>query len=97
MKNSEEVGLIISNVQETIFKMKQFFDSHDFIRQFIWDCPKVYGNLLIKHGNVTTAHAEISNFLKNYASSLGIIENGDNESEDLFKNIKPCAQWEKMK
>ena len=96
MEKEEEKGLPLLRVQETIGLMPQNFDSHDFIRKFIWEYPKIYGGLLIKHENVTTAHAEISNYLRYNASKLGIKELDEKtESEDIFKTKRPCAKWEK--
>ena len=98
MEKEEEKGLPLLRVQETLGLMPQNFDSHDFIRKLIWKCPEVYGALLIKHKNVTTAHAEIGNYLKHHASELGIKEHDEKtESEDLFKTICSCAYWEKTK
>lgn len=95
-EKNEEPLLSEKDAQTVIRKMPCKFDSHDFILKFIFEYPAVYGGLLIKHKNVTTAHAEISNFLRNYSTSLRIKEKGKIESEDIFKFIRPCAQWEKM-
>ena len=96
MEKEEEKGLPFLRVQEILSLMPQNFDSHDFIRKFIWECPKVYGELLIKYENVSTAHAEISNYLRYNASKLGIKELDEKtESEDIFKTKRPCANWEK--
>lgn len=97
MGKEEENVLPLLRVQETISMMPQNFDSHDFIRKFIWKYPEIYGRLLIKHANVTTAHAEIGNYLRCHASELGINELPEKvESEDILRIICPCAQWEKQ-
>lgn len=85
----------IKECQSVIKKCTQEFDSHDFIRFFIYESPDSYGELLIKHHNVTTAHAEIANFLKKHSEELGIEEVGTNESIDLFNNCNKCAKWQK--
>ena len=92
----------ISVIKAVIDTMPQEFDSHDFIRKLIWEAPQTYGELLVKHENVTTAHAEISKYLLNYSGELGIEKATiDNEklkermSADIFGNIVPCAMWNK--
>ncbi len=75
--------------------MNDEFDSHDFIKEFIWHHPKDYGELLIKHENVTRTHAEISNFLLNHANSLGIAKTREDVSDDIFGHVTPCAKWRK--
>jgi len=83
-------------MKAVVDKMTPRFDSHEFILKLIWECPEIYGELLIKHRNVTTAHGEISNYLRYHASELGIKELYEKaESEDLFRIIRSCAQWEK--
>ncbi|MGN1251620.1 MAG: hypothetical protein ACI4US_01925 [Muribaculaceae bacterium] len=72
------------------------FDSHDFIREFIYRYPSIYGGLLTKHNNVVTAHAEIANYLLNHSSELGIMKNGINKSKDVFGNDAECALWTKI-
>ena len=86
----------IKEVKTIVDAMPQNFDSHEFILKFIWKYTSSYGHLLIKHGNVTTAHAEISKFLLNKTSELCIEKKGEINSKDLFGNIAPCAQWKKF-
>ena len=66
------------------------------IKEFIWRHPKKYGELLIKHNNVTRAHAEISNFLLNHANSLEIEKTKEDGSDDIFGHVTPCAKWRKQ-
>lgn len=85
-----------NEVKTIVDAMAEEFDSHAFFLKFLEKCPSSYGHLLIKHGNVTTAHAEIGKFLLNNASGLGIAKKDkDNNSPNIFGNIAPCAQWEK--
>lgn len=86
----------IENVRTIINNMKDEFDSHDFIKEFIWQNPVLYGEILGKHENVTRAHAEISKFLLNHASTLGIKKYGEEGTDDIFGHITPCAQWRKL-
>ncbi len=72
------------------------FDSHDFIREFIWHYPSIYGGLLTKHNNVVTAHAEIANYLLNHSPELGIMKIGINKSKDILGNDAECALWTKI-
>lgn len=76
--------------------LKESFDSHDFISEYIFRFPSSYGDLLIKHNNVTTAHAEIANFLRLNSAQLHIRKTGEIESEDIFRHPVPCASWEKI-
>jgi len=85
-------------IQNVVDMMESNFDSHAFILRLLRESPSVYGQLLIKHNNVTTAHAEISNFLRNLAKELGIKEKEhESESVDIFGIINPCALWERKK
>ena len=82
-----------------IEKLNPEFDSHDFIKVFIFDYPESYGNLLVKHKNVTTAHAEIAKYLLNHAKGLNIEKCSgfqSNESMDIFGNQTECAAWKKV-
>ena len=88
--------LTINNVKNLVDEMDNSFDSHAFILKLLERLPSVYGQLLIKHDNVTTAHAEISNFLRNNATDLHIKEEErKSESMDIFGIVNPCAQWQK--
>lgn len=83
-------------VDHLIRLMNDTFDSHTFICEYIYRFPSSYGGLLIKHNNVTTAHAEIANFLRNKSIELNIRKVGDSESADIFGNNVPCAKWSKL-
>ena len=93
--NQEE---LLNACDAVIRLMPTRFDSHQFIRKFIYNFPSLYGKLLIKHDNVTTAHAEIANTLKNYSVKLCIQEvNGSKDiSVDIFNNLAKCAVWYKL-
>lgn len=80
-------------VKPIIDMMKKDFDSHDFIKEFIWQQPAMYGEMLMMYNNVTTVHSLIGRFLLDHASSLEIRKIGENESDDLFGHPTPCAQW----
>lgn len=99
MKKEEEKDVLQSAKDEikiVVDMMDNGFDSHAFILKLLEKRPAVYGQLLIKYNNVTNAHAEISNFLRNHAMELGIKEKENKaESKDIFGNTKPCAQWVK--
>lgn len=86
--NYEEIARVVEMMPKT-------FDSHDFIRKFIWECPEQYGRLLMNHKNVATAHGEIAIALLNQSEKgeLPIKKSGEVQSEDIFKNVKPCASW----
>lgn len=86
----------ITEAQYIVNLMHNTFDSHDFICEYIYRFPSSYGDLLVKHNNTTTAHAEIANFLRDNSSALNIRKTGDTESADIFRNIAPCASWEKL-
>lgn len=99
MKKEDEKDVLQSAKEEVkmvVNMMDDSFDSHAFILKLLEKRPAVYGQLLIKHNNVTTAHAKISNFLRYYAKELGIKEEENKvESKDIFGITKPCAQWGK--
>ena len=87
----------INEVKKIVEMMPQVFDSHEFILKYIWEYASSYGNLIVKHRNVTTAHAEVGKFLLNKANELGIEKIGEKDSKDFFGNTAPCAQWKKVK
>lgn len=72
------------------------FDSHKFICEFIYRLPTIYGNLLIKYDDVTRAHAEIANYLRNHCRELNILKTGVKESLDIYSNYTVCSTWEKL-
>ena len=76
--------------------MKNEFDSHDFIKEFIWRNPTIYGNLLIKYDNVTRAHAEISRFLLDHSRTLMIEKVGEKDSDGIFDHSTSCANWRRV-
>ncbi|MGM9814720.1 MAG: hypothetical protein ACI3ZX_01230 [Candidatus Aphodosoma sp.] len=88
--------MAIEEFIQIIDLLQDSFDSHAFICEYIIHFPTPYGKLLIKHNNVTTAHAEIANFLRNYSNELNIYKTGDSESADIFGKITPCAKWQKI-
>ena len=77
-------------------QMSDEFDSHDFIKEYIWQYPKSYGELLCKYENVRTAHSQIGKFLLQNTEELGIEKNGENGSDDIFGHPTPCAKWKKL-
>ena len=97
METSPKIETLLFNMQAVVDKMSSIFDSHDFILMLLREYPELYGEYLIKHSNVTRAHGEISNYLRCHASELGINELPEKvNSEDIFRIIRPCAQWKKQ-
>lgn len=84
---------LAKGIIDEIKKNFRDFDSHQFILELIKRDAVTYGNLLVKHGNVTTAHAEIAKFLKNNCAALGIIYDGDTSTNNIFGTPSKCAQW----
>ena len=93
--NKEE---LIDACAAVIGMMPSQFNSHQFIRKFIYNFPSSYGKLLMKHDNVTTAHGEIANVLRNNSIKLRIqkIDEPKCESVDIFDNLATCATWSKF-
>lgn len=75
--------------------MNNEFDSHDFIKEFIWRHPAIYGQLLVKYDNVRIAHNQIGKFLLNHADVLEIEKVGDSGTDDIFGHVNSCAKWKK--
>lgn len=89
---------IFESIIEELIQDSNTFDSHDVIKKIIWSEPVSYANLLIKHENVTNAHAEISNFLRNKSNDLHIEKvNCAHKSPDIFGNDVECALWKYIK
>ena len=81
---------------EVVKLLPEEFDSHEFIREFIFNCPQPYGRLLIKHNNVSTAHGEIANILRNNSCRLNIEQSGYKVySNDIFGRQALNALWHK--
>lgn len=82
---------------EIVKLLPKEFDSHEFIRKFIFNYPQRYGQLLIKHNNVSTAHGEIANFLRNNSCRLSIEQSLYKVySNDIFGLQKLNALWHKI-
>lgn len=58
--------------------------------------PRVYGEFLVEHNNIKTAHAEISNFLRYNSERLGIIELDKVVSSNILGKPSECASWRKV-
>ena len=86
--NIQQCTTVIGNLQND-------FDSHDFILKFLEKYPVEYGKLLIKYKNVNTAHAEIGRFLLDKDNKLEIEKAGEHDSPNIFRNLSPCALWQK--
>ena len=71
------------------------FDSHDFIKIMLKHNAALYGEILTRYNDVTTADREIGKFLQNYSGNLDIIQNGSCESPNILNNNTPCASWNK--
>lgn len=89
--------MTIEDVRPIIVEnMSDNFDSHDFIKELIWQYPAVYGKLLIKYDDVRVTHSQIGKFLLNHASALEIEKIGEDGSDDIFGHATPCAKWKKL-
>lgn len=84
------------NVKAIVEDMNSVFDSHDFIKEFIWRYPTIYGEMLVKYDNVRTTHSQIGIFLLNHADALKIEKTGEDGSDDIFGHVTPCAKWKKQ-
>ena len=83
-------------VNETALALEIEFDSHAFIRKFVEKYPKSYGELLVKHENVTTANAEIANYLRNNSNDLHVTKiKEDHISADILGNDAKNSLWRK--
>lgn len=89
--------MTIEEAREIVFIMDNDFDSHAFIRKYIYSYPQQYGHLLIKHNNVATAHGEIATFLQNNTAVLNInIDTNKVYSPDIFGINRKNAFWHKI-
>ena len=89
--------MTIEDVRPIIVEnMCDIFDSHDFIKELIWQYPAVYGKLLVQYDDVRVAHSQIGKFLLNHASALEIEKIGEDGSDDIFGHATPCAKWKKL-
>lgn len=87
----------INEAQQIVDLMRNRFDSHDFICEYINHFPRSYGQLLVDIDNVNTAHGHIAIFLSDNAEELHLrkIILQSYKSRNIFGNLSHCAQWEK--
>lgn len=71
------------------------FDSHAFIRKFMELYPKEYGEMLVNHENVASAHGEISSYLSKNARNLKIKKIGSIRTLNVFLRASSNALWSK--
>ena len=82
---------------EVVKLLPKEFDSHEFIHKFIFNYPQRFGQLLIKHNNVTTAHGEIANYLRNNSCRLNIEQSLYKVySNDIFGLQRFNTLWQKI-
>ena len=74
---------------------EQTFDSHDFIKIMLKHNAALYGEILTRYNDVTTADREIGKFLQNYSDDLDICKINTRESPNILSNINSCALWRK--
>lgn len=86
----------INEIQDVVEKMPNVFDSHEFILSFLRFYPRSYGERLVAHNSVASAHGEISNFLRNNSPKLKINKTGEDESTDILGNLAECVVWTKI-
>lgn len=92
----QEKERFLSEAQSVIAQLDNEFDSHEFIKRYIYSFPKSYGILIEKHANISTAHGEIANLLRINSSTLNISKNIDGVcSHDIFGNDVQNAKWRK--
>ena len=72
------------------------FDSHAFIRKFMELYPKEYGEMLVNHENVASAHGEISSYLSKNARNLNIKKIGSIRTLNVFLRASSNALWSKI-
>lgn len=90
-------NMFISEAKSVIELLDEGFDTHAFITAYIYHFPTSYGDLLKKHSNVTTAHAEIANFLRFHSIELHLEKLEKNTSSDIFCNQVVNTLWRKCK
>ena len=84
-----------TNATAVIKKLGKNFDSHAFIRKFMELYPKEYGEMLVSHENVASAHGEISSYLSKNARDLNIKKIGSIHTLNVFLRASSNALWSK--
>ncbi len=84
-----------TNATAVIKKLGKNFDSHAFIRKFMELYPKEYGEMLVSHENVASAHGEISSYLSKNARNLNIKKIGSIRTLNVFLRASSNALWSK--
>lgn len=84
-----------TNATAVIKKLGKNFDSHAFIRKFMELYPKEYGEMLVSHENVASAHGEISSYLSKNARDLNIKKIGSIRTLNVFLRASSNALWSK--
>ncbi len=77
--------------------MRDSFDTHDFIRFFAMTHPKEYWQCLLEHKDIHSAHGQIGCFLSVHAEELGISQQEDVVSLNIYNEKTECSSWKRIK
>lgn len=85
--------ITIAEAHLIVNSLRNNFDSHDFIFEYIKQFPESYEAIRDKYEDFAKVHAEISNFLRHNSEELNILRNGNEVSTNISGNQSQCASW----
>lgn len=86
-----------SEARQIVERMKDEFDSHDFIQLYACAFPLSYLDTLWEYdGNATTANSQIAQHVDKMCNELGISKGEDVYSKNIRGNVTPCKLWTKI-
>lgn len=88
--NIEEAKTVIRLIKGDVF------DSHEFIRGYIYNFPDSYAECLKKYKTVALAHAAISNFIRYNAIDLHIEKLDTQKTYGILAHKGKNRQWKKL-
>lgn len=92
--------ITVKQAETVINKLKDIFDTHDFIIQFTKDLEREYIELLCEHKEnqhiFLSTHAEIGKFLSEKAKELSIEKVIKENSENIKDYLSENQKWRKM-
>ena len=92
--------ITVKQAETVINKLKDNFDTHDFIIQFTKDFEREYIELLFEHKEnqhvFLSAHAGIGKFLAENATALSIEKVIRENSENIKDYLSENQKWRKM-
>lgn len=87
--------LDILDIQNTLQKMDEEFDTHQFIAQYKRSYLEKYNSFVGGYKTIEAGNAQIGKFLSKYRSELGVKSLGRTTSTNMYGGKTGCEKWAK--